>query len=77
MKRLYCVTVEHEMMVMAEDVAEAERLGSRYAAGEEPSSVAAYEVTRTNHLDGYARRSSPWGTDDDRTVQQIIDAMPE
>lgn len=75
MKRLYRVTFEHELLVLADDVATAERLAERVMrlGDEDPIMSSCHEVTRKDGLDGEALRSIPWGSDDDRTVQQLID----
>lgn len=77
MKKLYVVDVQHTVYVMAEDLREAEwtaRRGIRENVDEPTCSVS--EI-KGGPIDPDWRQAIPYGSDDERTVGKIVEAMKD
>jgi len=75
-KRLYEVTIEHTLFVMAESRQEAKGEALRNVREEGPESVIPREVTSHRHpVPPHWRDSYPWGGDLDKTVGELVAAM--
>lgn len=76
MKKLYVVEVEHSVYVMAESESEAEDVALRGIADvDDTPRVYPSELTYTEPVSRDWRGSVPFGSDDERTVGQILEDM--
>lgn len=74
-KKLYEVTVETKLFVLAENEAEAEE-EARHNMHEEESDFIVYEVESANWpIDPSYRGGFPWGGDCEKTVGELLDEM--
>ena len=74
--RLWRVTVEYELIVMADDEREAESEGEYYAGedGSEPGIVVAHQIRKVEEIPKEWRQSIPFGgdRDDERTCVERV-----
>ncbi len=79
-EKLYWVTVEYGMFVMADDERDAEYEGEsavRHGNVGYDGYASAREVTDAAYLSGEDLASVPANSDDDRTVAEILAGVPE
>lgn len=73
-KRLYEVTVEHTLYVIAEDDSEAEREGQSNVGDVSPSFASAYEITKIDQVDADWLNERPFGDDEeDVTCKEFLE----
>lgn len=85
MKQLFAVEVEATLYAIADDDSEAEKIiqsaldSDRYARDDVASGalLSAYEVVHPKHHLGVWRDSIPYGEEQDRTCQQVLDEWLE
>lgn len=78
MKRLFEVTVEKTIYVLAEDEAEAELEAKTYEGEEDAENVMAREITSANQIPGEYMDTLPYGNDEgpEMTLAQIMELPP-
>ena len=74
--KLWCVTIERSIYVVAETEWQAERLGAKHEGDElfdEPNIVSAVEITDIKRVEKEWRDSLPYGGKNDQTCVQILE----
>lgn len=73
-KRLYSVTIEHTLYVIAEDDSEAEREGQSNVGDVSPSFTTAYEITKIEQIDVDWLNERPFGDyEEDVTCKEFLE----
>lgn len=75
MAKLYEVTVEYTIYVVAEDEFEAELEAKSHVQDEEPQHLDANEIENEKRIDGQWRGSIPYGAEGDETCVQAFERL--